>query len=61
MARANEPDGSAILDSAGDSNSGGYRNPTADNLMAKLPSGGYPALYAHENYLAQQLPVLWMP
>jgi hypothetical protein len=25
--------------------------------MAKLPSGGYPTLYAYENYLAQQLPV----
>ncbi len=29
--------------------------------MTKLPSGGYPALYSYENYLAQQLPVLWMP
>jgi peptide/nickel transport system substrate-binding protein len=57
----NEPDGSAIFDSAGGSNSGGYNDPAADALMAKLPSGGYPALYAYENYLAQQLPVLWMP
>jgi peptide/nickel transport system substrate-binding protein len=57
----NEPDGSAIFDSTGGSNSGGYHNPAADALMAKLPSGGYPALYAYENYLAQQLPVLWMP
>jgi peptide/nickel transport system substrate-binding protein len=57
----NEPDGSAIFDSAGGSNSGGYRDPAADALMARLPSGGYPALYAYENYLAQHLPVLWMP
>jgi peptide/nickel transport system substrate-binding protein len=57
----NEPDGSAIFDSAGGSNSGGYHDPAADALMAKLPSGGYQALYAYENYLAQQLPVLWMP
>jgi len=29
--------------------------------MNKLESGGYPALYSYENYIAQQLPVLWMP
>jgi peptide/nickel transport system substrate-binding protein len=29
--------------------------------MNKLASGGYPALYAYQNYLAKQLPVLWMP
>jgi peptide/nickel transport system substrate-binding protein len=57
----NEPDGSAIFDSAGGSNSGGYSDPAADALMEKLPSGGYQALYSYENYLAQQLPVLWMP
>jgi peptide/nickel transport system substrate-binding protein len=57
----NEPDGSAIFDSTGGSNSGGYSSPAADALMARLPSGGYPALYAYQNYLAQQLPVLWMP
>jgi hypothetical protein len=56
-----EPDGSAIFDSAGGSNSGGYHDPAADALMARLPTGGYQALYAYENYLAQQLPVLWMP
>jgi peptide/nickel transport system substrate-binding protein len=33
----------------------------ADSLMSKLASGGYPALYTYENYLAWQLPVLWMP
>jgi len=57
----NDPDGSAIFQSAGDDNEGAYASPTADGLMAKLPSGGYPALYAYEDYLAQQLPVLWMP
>jgi peptide/nickel transport system substrate-binding protein len=57
----NEPDGSAIFDSAGGSNNGGYSNPAADALMAKLPAGGYPALYAYEDYLARQVPVLWMP
>jgi peptide/nickel transport system substrate-binding protein len=57
----NDPDGSAIFHSAGSSNGGLYSSSTADALMAKLPSGGYPALYAYENYLAKQLPVLWMP
>jgi peptide/nickel transport system substrate-binding protein len=57
----NDPDGSAIFQSAGDDNEGGYASPTADSLMAKLPSGGYPALYSYEDYLAKQLPVLWMP
>jgi peptide/nickel transport system substrate-binding protein len=57
----NDPDGSAIFQSAGDDNEGAYASPTADGLMAKLPSGGYPALYAYEDYLAKQLPVLWMP
>jgi len=30
-------------------------------LITKLGSGGYPALYAYEDYLSKQLPVLWMP
>jgi peptide/nickel transport system substrate-binding protein len=29
--------------------------------MNKLPSGGYQALYAYQNYLSKQLPMLWMP
>jgi peptide/nickel transport system substrate-binding protein len=57
----NDPDGSAIFQSAGADNGGSYDSPQADALMARLPSGGYPALYAYEDYLAQQLPVLWMP
>jgi peptide/nickel transport system substrate-binding protein len=57
----NDPDGSAIFHSAAPSNGGSYASATADSLMAKLPSGGYPALYNYENYLAKQLPVLWMP
>jgi peptide/nickel transport system substrate-binding protein len=57
----NDPDGSAIFGSAGADNGGSYDSPQADALMARLPSGGYPVLYAYEDYLAQQLPVLWMP
>ena len=57
----NDPDGSAIFQSAGDDNEGAYASTAADSLMAKLPSGGYPALYSYEDFLAKQLPVLWMP
>jgi peptide/nickel transport system substrate-binding protein len=57
----NDPDGSAIFYSSAPSNGGSYSSPTADSLMGKLSSGGLPALYAYQNYLAKQLPVLWMP
>jgi peptide/nickel transport system substrate-binding protein len=57
----NEPDGSAIFETTGASNSGGYSNPAADALMSNLAPGGLPALYRYQNYLAKQLPVLWMP
>jgi peptide/nickel transport system substrate-binding protein len=57
----NDPDGSALFDSTGASNSSGYSNPTADALMSKLAPGGLPALYAYQDYLAKQLPVPWMP
>jgi peptide/nickel transport system substrate-binding protein len=57
----NDPDGSVLFASGGADNGGSYTNPTADSDMSKLTSGGYPALYDYENYLAKQLPVLWMP
>jgi peptide/nickel transport system substrate-binding protein len=57
----NDPDGSALFQTGGGVNGGSYSNPTADSLMTKLASGGYNALYAYEDYVAQQLPVLWMP
>ena len=57
----NDPDGSVLFASGGVDNGGSYSNPTADSLMAKLASGGYPALYSYENYIAGQLPMLWMP
>jgi peptide/nickel transport system substrate-binding protein len=56
-----EPDGSILFLTNGPSNLGGYSNPTADALMNKLGDGGLPALYNYQNYLAQQLPGLWMP
>jgi peptide/nickel transport system substrate-binding protein len=57
----NEPDGSILFLTNGPSNLGGFSNPTADALMNKLGSGGNSALFAYENYLAKQLPGLWMP
>jgi peptide/nickel transport system substrate-binding protein len=57
----NEPDGAILFGSNGPSNLGSYSNPAADALIGKLGSGGTPALYAYEDYLAGQLPGLWMP
>ncbi len=57
----NDPDGSVLFASKGVDNGGLYSSTTANSLINKLPSGGYPALYSYENYLAKQLPVLWMP
>jgi peptide/nickel transport system substrate-binding protein len=57
----NDPDGSVLFATGGVDNGGSYSSPTADGDMASLASGGYPALYKYENYLATQLPVLWMP
>jgi peptide/nickel transport system substrate-binding protein len=57
----NEPDGSILFLTNGPSNLGGYSNPTADALMNKLGSGSNQALFAYQNYLAKQLPGLWMP
>jgi peptide/nickel transport system substrate-binding protein len=57
----NDPDGSVLFGSTGVDNGGSYSSSTANGLISKLGSGGYPALYAYEDYLAKQLPVLWMP
>ncbi|HEX4062284.1 MAG TPA: ABC transporter substrate-binding protein [Streptosporangiaceae bacterium] len=57
----NDPDGTVLFRTGAVDNSGAYNDTTANGLMDALPSGGYPALYKYENYLGQQLPVLWMP
>jgi peptide/nickel transport system substrate-binding protein len=57
----NDPDGSVLFASGGVDNGGSYSSPTANALIGKLSSGGLPALYSYQNYLAKQLPVLWMP
>jgi peptide/nickel transport system substrate-binding protein len=57
----NDPDGSVLFATDGVDNGGSYSSSTADALMSNLASGGTHALYKYENYIAQQLPVLWMP
>jgi peptide/nickel transport system substrate-binding protein len=57
----NEPDGAILFGSNGPSNLGGYSDAEADALIDQLGAGGIPALYAYQNYLAKQLPGLWMP
>jgi peptide/nickel transport system substrate-binding protein len=57
----NEPDGAILFGSNGPSNLGAYSSPKADSLIGQLGSGGIPALYAYQNYVARQLPGLWMP
>jgi peptide/nickel transport system substrate-binding protein len=57
----NEPDGAILFGSDGPSNLGSYSNPRADALIGQLGSGGISAFHTYENYLAGQLPGLWMP
>jgi peptide/nickel transport system substrate-binding protein len=57
----NEPDGGLLFGTNAPGNFESYSDPTADNLIGDLGSGGLPALYKYENYLAVQLPGLWMP
>ena len=57
----NEPDGGLLFGSNAPGNFESYSDPKADSLIANLGSGGIPALYSYENYLAAQLPGLWMP
>jgi peptide/nickel transport system substrate-binding protein len=56
-----EPDGSVLFKSNGIDNVGFYDSTRANALMDDIPSGGLQALYAYENYIAKQLPMLWMP
>ena len=41
---------------------GGYSDKTNDaNIVATNVSSSLSALYTYENYLAEQLPVIWQP
>ena len=52
---------SILFGSDGPSNLGSYSNLKADALIGQLGSGGIASFHAYENYLAGQLPGLWMP
>ncbi|MGD0439443.1 MAG: ABC transporter substrate-binding protein [Acidimicrobiales bacterium] len=56
------PTGEEIFATGAGSNSGGYSDATADQLIvATNKSSSLSALYTYQNFLAQQLPVIWQP
>ena len=56
------PSGETLFLSGSGANSGGYTNAQNDTLInATLTSTSVQALYTWQNYLAQQLPVIWQP
>jgi peptide/nickel transport system substrate-binding protein len=56
------PTGEEIWATGAGSNAGQYSDPTADKLIqATNKSSSLTALYTYENYLAEQLPVIWQP
>jgi len=60
------PTGEELWQVGASSNTGNYDSPTANALIkatttAATPAAEITAINKYENYLAQQLPVLWMP
>jgi peptide/nickel transport system substrate-binding protein len=56
------PTGDEIFSTGAGSNSGSYSDPTNDaNTLASEATNSVSALDTYENYLAKQLPVIWMP
>ncbi len=56
------PTGGEIFATGAGSNSGGYSDPINDaNIAATHSQPGTGVMFKYENYLAQQLPVLWLP
>ena len=47
--------------SSAPSNYGGWRDATTDQLIRSSVTGGIEALHPYEDYLAKQLPVIWLP
>jgi len=54
------PSGEDLFQTGASSNGGSYSDPHADTLI-KATTQGNADLSAYENYLAQQLPVVWQP
>jgi peptide/nickel transport system substrate-binding protein len=57
----NDPDGSVLFEGGGVDNGGSYNSSIANTLIDNLESGGNHALYQYEDYIAKQLPMLWLP
>jgi peptide/nickel transport system substrate-binding protein len=56
------PTGEELFECGAVADSGGYCDPTNDALISKtLTSGDLTYMYAWQDYLAAQLPVLWQP
>jgi peptide/nickel transport system substrate-binding protein len=54
------PSGELLFQTGAGSNGGSYSDPTADKLIHDT-NFGTATLAKYENYLAQQLPVVWQP
>jgi peptide/nickel transport system substrate-binding protein len=58
----NEPTGDPIFTTGGAFNAGSYSNSVNDANVAKTHfQGGLQPMYKYENYLAKQLPGIWLP
>jgi peptide/nickel transport system substrate-binding protein len=57
-----DPNGSGVFNTNAISNYGGYASPKMDQLINATEYGSSPsAFFAYEDYVAQQLPWLWLP
>jgi peptide/nickel transport system substrate-binding protein len=57
-----DPNGSGIFNTNADSNYGGYSSPEMDQLINETEYGpSSSAFFAYENYVAEQVPWLWLP
>ncbi|WP_370115056.1 ABC transporter substrate-binding protein [Streptacidiphilus sp. MAP12-33] len=56
------PNGTGYFDTGGNGNSGGYSDPTMDQLIKATEYGSSAATFTqYEDYAAKQLPWLWLP
>lgn len=57
------PTGSALISAGAPSNAGSYRSSKVGAYLREIDAGvgGLTTFYKYENYVAQQLPLLWMP
>ncbi len=56
------PSGDQLFKTGGSGNSGGYSNAEADRLIdATLTESGLGPMFTYENYLAKQIPVIYLP